>query len=96
MNHSQEFPEIRIDSFHFRRAWMEQHPQGVRDFIRALLGAQRRITSDPELLYAEAQKRLPIDERTARAVAGAHLRMGIWDANGGLTPENLQSHSTSS
>jgi NitT/TauT family transport system substrate-binding protein len=89
MTHRQEFPDMRIDGFHVRRAWAEAHPAAVRDFIRALLRAQRLVAANPEILYAEASKRIALDDRTTRAVADSHLSMGIWDGDGGLTEENV-------
>jgi NitT/TauT family transport system substrate-binding protein len=89
MTHREEFPDMRIDGFHVRRAWARAHPQAVRDFIRALLRAQRLVAANPDILYAEAGRRIALDEGTTRAVADSHLRMGIWDPDGGLTAGNV-------
>jgi ABC-type nitrate/sulfonate/bicarbonate transport system substrate-binding protein len=89
MTHRKEFPEMRIDGFHVRRSWAAEHPQAVRDFIRAVLLAQRLVTGSPEVLFAEARKRIGLDERTTRAVADTHLKMRIWDPDGGLTEERV-------
>jgi ABC-type nitrate/sulfonate/bicarbonate transport system substrate-binding protein len=90
MTHAAEYSNLHIDAFQIRRAWAEDHPGSVRDFLRAVLIAQRRITADPALLYAEAQKRLGIDEQTARAIGESHLRAGIWNLDGGLTAADIQ------
>jgi len=90
MSYAREFPTVFIDGLHVRRQWAEQNPKGVKDFLRALLRAQRRVAADPPLLYAESVRRLSLDPATARVVGEAHVRMGIWDANGGLTSRNVQ------
>ena len=90
MTHTAEYSNLHIDGFQIRRAWAEAHPGSVRDFLRAVLIAQRRVTADPALLYAEAQKRLGIDEQTARAIGDSHLRAGIWNRDGGLTAADIQ------
>ena len=89
MTHTAEYSNMHIDGFQIRRAWAEDHPGGARDFLRAILIAQRRI-ADPALLYTEAQKRLGIDEQTARAIGDSHLRAGIWNPDGGLTAADVQ------
>lgn len=90
MSYAWEFPELRIDGLHVRRQWAEQNPEGVKDFLRALLRAQRRVTADPRMLYAESVKRLSLDPATAKLVGEDHLRMNIWDPNGGLTPKSVR------
>ena len=65
-------------------------PEASGIFCAPFLIAQRRVTADPALLYAEAQKRLGIDEPTARAIGDSHLRAGIWNPNGGLTAVDVQ------
>ncbi len=90
ISYAHEFPEVQIDGLHVRRSWAEEHPQAVKDFLRALLNAHRQVTANPQLLYDESVKRLRLDPATAKAVCDAHLQMGIWHANGGLTVENVQ------
>ncbi len=91
MSWAEEFPDILIDCLHVRRQWAEQNRECVRDFLRALLLAQRRVVSSPGLLADESVKRLALDRATAEAVSQAHLRMGTWDANGGPTAREVQS-----
>lgn len=87
---AEEFPDVLIDCLHVRRRWAEQNRECVKDFLRALLRAERRVVSSPKLLVDESVKRLALDRATAEAVSQAHLRMAIWDANGGLTARNVQ------
>lgn len=90
MSYAREFPQLQVDGLHVSQAWAEQHPRAVKDFLRALLKANRQVSANPQLLYDESVKRLSLDPATARAVSDAHLQMGIWAADGGLTVENVQ------
>ena len=90
MSFAEEFPDVLVDCLHVRRRWAEQNRECVRDFLRALMRAQRRVVSRPELLVDESVKRLALDRATAEAVGQAHLRMAIWDTNGGPTVQNVQ------
>ncbi len=90
LSYAHAFPDIQIDGLHVRRQWAEQNPELVKDFLRALLSAHRRVGEHPQLLFDESVKRLALDPETAKTVGEAHLRMRIWDANGGMTSENLQ------
>jgi ABC-type nitrate/sulfonate/bicarbonate transport system substrate-binding protein len=91
MVYAEEFPDVQIDGLHVNRTWAASNPGAVRDFVRAQVLAYRRVRADPGLLFAEASKRLSMDSATARAVGKWHLRRGMWDANGGLTPANIRS-----
>jgi ABC-type nitrate/sulfonate/bicarbonate transport system substrate-binding protein len=90
MAYAESFPDVQIDGLHVRREWADRNPEAVKDFLRAMLKAYRRVSDNPQLLYGEAAKRLNLDPAVAKAVGGDDLRMGIWDANGGLTAENVQ------
>jgi ABC-type nitrate/sulfonate/bicarbonate transport system substrate-binding protein len=90
MSYARAYPTIYVEGLHVRRQWAAENPDGVKDFLRALLRAQRRVTADPELLFSESVKRLSLEPATAKAVGQSHLRNRIWDANGGLTEEKVQ------
>ena len=87
---AKEFPQVQFSSFSVRQAWAEQNPETVKDFIRALLMAQRRVIANPQLLRDGIVKYLSIDSSSARESADAYLSLNVWDANGGLTRENVQ------
>jgi len=90
MSYAREFPSVQIDGLHVRRSWAVDHPQAVKDLLRAQLEAHRQVRANPQLLFDESQRRLKIDAITARAIGESHLRMDVWDANGGLTSERVQ------
>ena len=86
-----QFPGVRVDGLQVRREWANRNPAAVRDLLAAQLRAHRLIRSNPQVLYDESARRLSLDLATAKAIGDSHLRMDIWDVNGGLTPENVQS-----
>jgi ABC-type nitrate/sulfonate/bicarbonate transport system substrate-binding protein len=87
---AEEFPNLEVYGVQARREWAQQHPEIVRDLIRAVLLAHRRLSSDPELLYSEGVKRLGIDYSLAKEIGDLYLSLNLWDSNGGLTPEKIQ------
>ncbi len=87
---AQNYPTIKGDGYVVNRAWAEKNPEVVKDFIRALLTAQRRVVANPQLLYDESAKRLKLEPATIKQIADDYLKAGIWDANGGFSTENLQ------
>lgn len=84
------FPQVRIEGLHARRTWAEQNPEIVKDFIKAVLLSNRRVQQNPDLLVSEAVKRLKLDPATAKQIADEYLQTNLWDANGAMTKENLQ------
>jgi ABC-type nitrate/sulfonate/bicarbonate transport system substrate-binding protein len=90
MTYAESFPDVQIDGLHVRREWAGENPEAVKDFLRAMLKAYREVSEEPQVLYEEAAKRLSLDPAVARSVGDSDLQLGIWDANGGLTAENLQ------
>ena len=88
---AQQFPGIRVDGLQVRRQWAEENPAAVKDLLRAQLRAHRLIRSNPQVLYDESVRRLGLEPATAKAIGDSHLGMDIWDVNGALTNENIQS-----
>jgi hypothetical protein len=89
--YASEFPEVQAEGLHVRREWAARHGDAIKDFLKAPLLAYRRVIDHPRVLYDESIKRVSIDADTARAVGGSHLAMHIWDGNGLLTAEKVQS-----
>jgi NitT/TauT family transport system substrate-binding protein len=87
---AKEFPKFQYSAFAVRRTWAEQNPETIKDFIRALLIAQRRIIGNPQLLSDQIVKYLSLGPADAQAAADAYLKLGVWDANGGLTSGSIQ------
>lgn len=90
VNYAEELPELKTTGVHVNRAFAEQHPEAVRDYIRALITVHRTIQSDPTALPKAIVKFLDLDAETAQTVAKAYLALDMWDQNGGLGREDVQ------
>lgn len=87
---SKEFANVQVDAIQVRQGFAQEHPEMVKDFLRAMVQANRAVAANPQLLIDESVKRLELDPATAKKIAEAHLANKIWDANGGLTQANVQ------
>lgn len=85
----QEFPDYGINGHYVSDRFAREHPEAVRDFIRATLEAHRRI-QDPAVLRAAIIKYVKLDEATASRVANQYLAQKMWDVNGGLTQQSVE------
>jgi ABC-type nitrate/sulfonate/bicarbonate transport system substrate-binding protein len=90
IDYGKKYPNFQVTTFYLRPSWAEQHPEMVRDFVRALLTSQRQLASNPKQLEGQIIKLLGVDATEAQRTGEAYLAQGIWDANGGITPENIQ------
>jgi ABC-type nitrate/sulfonate/bicarbonate transport system substrate-binding protein len=72
-----------------RREFGEQHPEMVKDVIRALFAARRSI-QDPQVLREAVIKYLDLEPDEAQQVADTYLEQEIWDASGTYTLETVQ------
>jgi NitT/TauT family transport system substrate-binding protein len=84
---SQTLPDLLTTGVHVNREFAAQHPQVVLDYLTALLQVHRRLQAEPTLLGAEAAARLGIAEDAIPAIIDAHMRIGAWDPDGGMTAE---------
>ncbi len=87
----QEFPQVKIDGFQARSKWAQENPEIVKDFLRALLKANRQVNENPELAVQEAVKRVKLDAPTAKQIYESYKALDVWNANGGITKEEIQS-----
>jgi ABC-type nitrate/sulfonate/bicarbonate transport system substrate-binding protein len=87
---AKEFPEVQYSTFSVRHEWAQQNPGIVKDYIRALILANRRIMVNAKSLEDGIVKYLSLDRVQAQALATAYIAAGVWDINGGLTQDNLQ------
>ncbi len=86
--YGQAFPDLQITGFYARREFIQQHPDVVRAFIRALIEAERQV-QDKDALRAAAVKYLAPDDTQALAAIDTFHELKLWDKNGALTNENL-------
>ena len=90
LNYGEEYPDYLVSGFCAQRSWAELNPEMVRDFVRALLTSQRALMSDPDRFQAEVAELLDLEPVDAKRITDAYLELGVWDANGALTPENIE------
>lgn len=90
LDSSKEFPNLLISVYMVPRTYAEKNPEIVKDFIRALLTANRRVQNDPQFLRAEIAKQFQYDAEKSKRLADAYLAANVWNPNGGITTENLQ------
>jgi ABC-type nitrate/sulfonate/bicarbonate transport system substrate-binding protein len=88
---SQEFPDLRTTSHFARRGFIEQYPETVKDFIKAMLEARRRL-QDPKVLADQFVKYLKMDPDAASSAAETYLAQNVWDLNGTYTLDTLQNN----
>ncbi|MGH9200443.1 MAG: ABC transporter substrate-binding protein [Vicinamibacterales bacterium] len=86
-----EFPGLTISSHFARRELTENYPATVKDWLRALLDARRRL-QDPRVLTEELVRRLGMAPAFAHKTAVTYLENRFWDVNGRYTPEIMQQH----
>lgn len=86
----QEFSKVQTSGFHVRQEWAQQNPELVKDFIKAVLLANRAVIKNPQLVYDEALTRVETDKDSAKLMADLYLNANAWDPNGALTEENIQ------
>jgi len=84
-----EFPGVTLDSFFTRRELAERDPVTVKDWLRNLIEARRRI-QDPKLLADQLVARLGMMPAVAQKTTVACLERNFWDLNGRYTPAIVQ------
>jgi ABC-type nitrate/sulfonate/bicarbonate transport system substrate-binding protein len=90
IDYVKEYPNLLTGVLNVRQSWVKQNPEIVKDFLRALLNAHRRINANPQLLYDEAVKRLNMTPADAKEACAADLQYAMWDVNGGVTKQNIE------
>ena len=68
----------------------KEHPEVVRDYIKAVLTVHRQISENHALLVEEATKWLAIDPAALPLIAEAYFQLNAWDVNGGLDEEAIE------
>lgn len=71
--------------------WLAENETLATDFVSTLLDVEEEISSDPDLLLAEAEERLPeVDPELLQDIVPAYLELGLFDPTGGLSDEDAQ------
>jgi ABC-type nitrate/sulfonate/bicarbonate transport system substrate-binding protein len=85
-----EFPEIQLSMYSVRREWAKENPQMVKDFVGALLEANRSVLQDRQLLVDAIVKYVEVEPDMAENLAQEYLSSQFWDPNGQITAGNIQ------
>ena len=86
---AEEFPGLTTSSLFARRELTQKYPATVKDWLRALLDARRRI-QDPRVLAEEFVARLGMAPAVAQKTAATYLARKFWDVNGRYTSQVVQ------
>lgn len=89
INFAEALPRLKTTGVHVRSEFAKQHPEQVRDYIKAVLTIHRQIQTNPKLLVDAAVKLLKMDPADAERTATAYLKNNIWNVNGGMTKEDV-------
>ena len=86
---AEAFPGLTTLSHFTRRELIHKHPDTVKDWLRAMLEARRRI-QDARVLEQELVTRLHMTPDVAHTTAVTYLARAFWDVNGRFTAESVQ------
>ncbi len=93
VNFTEELPDLHPTSMYGNSAWMQENPDVTKDLIREILLQHRRINSEDGYLLSLYEKYLPdeaADTELATLVTDTYREQGLFDNNGGLTPEAVE------
>jgi ABC-type nitrate/sulfonate/bicarbonate transport system substrate-binding protein len=85
----QEFPGVWINSLATHRDFAQEHPEMLKDVIRAVFVARRSL-QDPQELSEAIICYVELDPDEAEHAAEVYLAQGIWDASGMYTLDTVQ------
>ncbi len=83
------FPGVHLTSYSVRRGFADQHPEMVKDTIRATLMARQSL-QDADVLREAIIRYLDFEANEAQEMADTYLAQEIWDLGGGYTLESVQ------
>ncbi len=89
-NFAKDVPKLKTTGMYVNGDFAKEHPEVVRDYIRAILTVHRQINEDHGLLIAEATKWLAIAPEVLPQIADAYFAINAWDVNGGLDEDAIQ------
>jgi NitT/TauT family transport system substrate-binding protein len=88
---AEDLPNLKTTSFYGHTPWMAEHPEAVKDFLRAVIEQARMSVDDPDYYAQLVDKHYPdAAEETKEGAIEAYTTGGFLPVNGGLTEEDLQ------
>jgi ABC-type nitrate/sulfonate/bicarbonate transport system substrate-binding protein len=86
---SRRWPSLKTTGVQVNTDFAAAHPDVVREYVRALVAANRDAIADPAALESVAREKLPMSDQWL-SVARAYVAEGVWEPDGGLTREEVQ------
>jgi ABC-type nitrate/sulfonate/bicarbonate transport system substrate-binding protein len=86
---STRWPNIKTTGVHVNTDFAALHSEAVRDYLRALLDANRDVMANPDLLVSEANAKMGRTEDWA-ADARSYLEAGVWPQRGGFSRDDVE------
>ena len=93
VNFTTDLPDLHPTSMYANTEFIEANPDVTKDLIREILLQHRRINSEDGYLLSLYEKYLPeeaADAELAKLVTDTYVELGLFDNNGGLTPEAVE------
>lgn len=87
------FPRLMFGVAAVNLDFAATHPDIVQDYVRALVTANRTFRAKPSSLTDAMVQYLKYSPDQAKQATDAYLAAGIWDLNGGLTPDTIKATS---
>jgi NitT/TauT family transport system substrate-binding protein len=84
-----EFPGLHVQSYMARSGFAEQHPEMLKDVIRALFAARLSL-QDPGALREAIIKYVDLEPDKAQQAAEIYLTREFWDLSGSYKLESVQ------
>jgi NitT/TauT family transport system substrate-binding protein len=88
-NYAESLPQLETTAVHVRREFAREHPDAVRDYLKALLTVHRQLRENPQALQDTALEHLKLSPADAERFVKLYLQKNIWDMNGGLTRDGV-------
>jgi ABC-type nitrate/sulfonate/bicarbonate transport system substrate-binding protein len=89
VNFAQTLPQLKTTGVHVRQQFAAEHPEQVRDYLKALVETNRQIAINPKGAQDTAVQVLKMDPADAQANVASYVKSNIWDVNGGMTRDAI-------
>jgi ABC-type nitrate/sulfonate/bicarbonate transport system substrate-binding protein len=86
---STRWPSIKTTGVHVNAGFAARHPDVVREYVRALVTADRDAMADPALIEAVARENLQSSDEWL-SVARAYVAEHVWPLDGGLARADVE------
>lgn len=88
---SKAFPNIKFTVAMANRDFAAAHPDLVKEYVQSIVTVNRAMRANPQMLRDAMVNDLKYTPEQAKTTADDYLAANIWDPNGGLTAESINS-----